>query len=96
MAMIAFEAGDICVDAQVIAEGLGLRPAEVHEGMRAGWITSRCERGIDADQGRFRLTFFSRSKRLRLVVDEAGQIIQRSGVDFGKEPLPAAMRWHRT
>jgi Family of unknown function (DUF6522) len=60
--------------------------------MRKGAITSLCERGIDADAGRFRMTFFYKSRRLRLVVDAAGNILQRSTIDFGDRPLPDALR----
>ena len=56
--------------------------------MRAGKITSRSERGVDADIGRYRLTFFSEHRRFRVVVDEAGAILQRSTLNFGDLPLP--------
>ena len=91
-AKIAFEADGITVDASLIAEGLELTPAAVQAGMRDGKITSRCERGIDDDAGRYRLTFFHGSRRLRLVVDEAGNIIQRSVVDFGELGMPSSAR----
>jgi len=32
------------------------------------------------------------NRRFRLVVDEEGNAIQRSTVDFGDRPLPALMR----
>jgi hypothetical protein len=41
---------------------------------------------------RYRLTFFYENRRFRLVVDEAGNPVQRSTVDFGDRPLPASMR----
>ena len=60
--------------------------------MRAGKITSLSERGIDADQGRHRLTFFSEHRRFRLVVDDSGTIVQRSALDFGDSSLPKSVR----
>src|SRR5882724_7938842 len=48
--------------------------------------------GIDADDGRHRLTFFSEHRRLRLVVDKRGAILQRSMLNFGSSPLPASVR----
>jgi hypothetical protein len=60
--------------------------------MQAGKITSLAERGIDADRGRHRLTFFSEHRRFRLVVDDSGAIIQRSALDFGNFPLPNSVR----
>ncbi len=49
--------------------------------MRAGRITSVMEK--DADEGRYRLTFFHGSMRARFVVDESGAVLQRSSVEFG-------------
>lgn len=82
----------ITVDASLIADGLKLTPAAVQAGMREGRITSRCEHGIGDDAGRHRLTFFHGSRRLRLVVDDAGAIIQRSIVDFGDLGIPPSAR----
>jgi hypothetical protein len=91
---IAFENGAVQIDAAIVAEGLGLTLSLLREEMRAGRITSVAERGIDADHGRHRLSFFSEHRRLRIVVDETGAIIQRSAVDFGEELLPRSA--HRT
>jgi hypothetical protein len=94
MSPIAFENGAVQIDAAIVAEGLGLTLSLLQEEMRAGRITSVAERGIDADHGRHRLSFFSEHRRLRIVVDETGAIIQRSAVDFGEELLPRSA--HRT
>ena len=91
---IAFENGAVQIDAAIVAEGLGLTLSLLREEMRAGRITSVAERGIDADHGRHRLSFFSEHRRLRIVVDETGAIIDRSAVDFGEELLPRSA--HRT
>jgi len=79
------------VDASIIAQGLGLAPAQLRENMRAGRVTSIYESGADADQGRHRLTFFFGNRRFRLVVDETGTIVQRSTVDFGEHGPRACM-----
>lgn len=89
---IAFQDGAICIDAAVIAQGLGIEASSVQALMRRGDITSLCEGGADEDAGRYRLTFFGRGRRLRLIVDETGKIIRRSVIDFGDRPLPAALR----
>ena len=83
--------GDIQVDAVLLGELLGIPPAEIPALMRAGAITSRCERGVDTHQGQFRLSFFYKSRRARLVVNSAGRILQRSMIDFGQLPLPRAL-----
>lgn len=90
MSKIEFEDGAICVEARIIADGFRLEPAEVRTLMRESKITSLCERGIDADAGRFRLTFFHGQRRLRLVADESGTIIERMTDDAAN-----AKRRHR-
>lgn len=92
MATIEFEDGALKVDATIIGESLGIEPARVQGLMRGGEITSLCERGIDDDAGQYRLTFFYESARFRLIVDEAGNVVQRSTVDFGDRRLPIPMR----
>jgi hypothetical protein len=88
---ISFANGAIEVEAPVIAEALDLPPEVLMTMVRSGQITSLCERGVDADEGRHRLTFFHRRKRLRFVVDGRGQIIRRSIINFGDRPLPTQL-----
>jgi len=92
MKAIEFADGEVEIDASIVAEGLGIALPRLKEGMRKGTITSISERGIDADQGRHRLTFFSEHRRFRVVVDAAGAIVQRSTVDFGDATLPKSVR----
>jgi Family of unknown function (DUF6522) len=91
MKPIEFENGEVQIDASIVAEGLGVTLPLLQQGMRAGNITSLAERGVDADIGRHRLTFFSEHRRFRVVVDQAGAIIQRSAVDFGDSLLPKSV-----
>jgi len=92
MKPIEFENGAVQIDASIIADGLGLALPRLQKEMRAGKITSFAERGIDADSGRHRLTFFSKHRRFRVVIDETGAIVQRSAVDFGDSSLPNSVR----
>ncbi|MBR1226573.1 MULTISPECIES: DUF6522 family protein [unclassified Bradyrhizobium] len=92
MKAIEFSDGEVEIDASIVAEGLGIALPRLKEGMRAGTITSVSERGVDADQGRHRLTFFSEHRRFRVVVDASGAIVQRSAVDFGVSSLPQSAR----
>jgi hypothetical protein len=89
---VEFEEGTLSIDAAVVGRGLNVEPSLVPVRMREGKITVLCERGIDEDAGRYRLTFFYRNRRFRLVVDEEGNVVQRSTVDFGDHPLPVSMR----
>lgn len=70
--------GAVSVDASLIARDLALAPQEVLERLRGGRLTARCEQGIGEDAGRFRLTFYHESTRLRLIVDQEGRILKRS------------------
>lgn len=89
---IEFENGEVQIDAAIVADGLGVTLPLLQQGMRAGSITSLAERGVDADQGRHRLTFFSAHRRFRVVIDASGAIIQRSALDFGDASLPKSVR----
>ena len=89
---IEFADGAVQIDASIVAEGLGIALPRLQEGMRAGTITSLNESGVDADAGRHRLTFFFEHRRFRVVVDAAGEIVQRSAVDFGDSALPNSAR----
>lgn len=72
------------VDAAILADEFGLSEDDVRQGMRNGAITSRCETGVDEDAGRWRLTFHHGDRALRLVVDEAGEVITRSRFATGR------------
>lgn len=69
------------VDADVIAEALGIAPAQVRPLMQSGTLTSLCEKGIDDDEGRWRLTFYHEGRAVRLTVDASGEILGRSRFD---------------
>src|SRR5262245_33432949 len=84
MNTVVCEGGEFSVDAAIIGEGLGLDTAAVLTAMRQREITSLFERGIDDDAGRNRLTFFYGQRRLRLVIDEGGAILERT-VEFEDE-----------
>jgi hypothetical protein len=92
MAVVEFEQGTLSIDATVIGRGLNVEPSLVQGQMREGKITVLCERGVNDDEGRHRLTFFYKNRRFRLIVDDEGNAVQRSTVDFGDQPIPASMR----
>ena len=94
MKQVEFENGMMQIDAAIVAEGLGLAPLLLQQEMRAGRITGIAERGVDEDRGRHRLSFFSKNRRFRVVVDDTGAILQRSAVDFGDSSLPKSA--HKT
>jgi hypothetical protein len=92
MSSLEIEDGTVQIDATIVAEALGITPPLLMELMRQGKVTSLSEHGIDEDAGNHRLTFFYDNRRLRLVVNDAGRVVQRSVIDFGDRPLPASAR----
>lgn len=77
--MIQVELSDTgpVVDVCLIANAFDLDPVEIQNLMRAEKITSRCERGVGKDAGRWRLTFWYAQRVLRLTVDENGAILSQ-------------------
>ncbi|GGL50384.1 DUF6522 family protein [Wenxinia marina] len=78
MGDVTFTTDGFVVDAAIVGAAFGLPADEVPARLRAGAITSRCETGIDADAGRWRLTFFCGGRALRLTVDQTGAILSRA------------------
>ncbi|WP_295811561.1 DUF6522 family protein [uncultured Nitratireductor sp.] len=81
---VSFEDGGATVEAVLVADGLRLRADEVPSMLRDGSITCCFERGADKDEGRFRLTFWYQNLRFQLIVDEAGRVLQRLKLDYGR------------
>ena len=92
MNTVVFEQGAVSIDAAVVAEGFAIEPALIQPLMHSGAITSRYERGTNEDTGRHRLTFFHEKRCLRLVIDAAGNIIERSTSAIGERQAPTPKR----
>jgi Family of unknown function (DUF6522) len=88
---IEFSDGTFLVDAALMGELLDMPASRVPILMREGAITSACERGVEDNEGEFRLSFFYRNRRARLSMDAAGRVIRRSVIDFGDRPIPNAL-----
>src|SRR3990167_7646365 len=84
---IKIDDGAVEIYASIVGAGLGLEPQEVLSLMRANAITSVCEHGVDDDAGRYRLTFFHKGRRLRLIVIDGGRVVRRSSDCFCRSPL---------
>jgi hypothetical protein len=78
MAQVVLVEDGFRVDATLVAEAMRVTPQAVLEGIRAGQITTICERGVDEDAGRFPLTFLCGAHHLRLLVDPRGNVLERS------------------
>lgn len=84
MADIMRDKDGFTVDAAILADAFGVAAKDVPSLMRSGTITSRSETGVDADAGRWRLTFFHEGKVFRLTVDDTGQILGRARFDASR------------
>ena len=83
MTAVTITTDGIEVDASVIAAAFDIDAATLQARMRAGEVTSVCEAGVDADLGRFRLTFRHAGRALRLTVDADGEVLTRATFPFG-------------
>lgn len=64
------------VDSALIAPGLGLQPAEFKRLLDTGKIRVLCERGTGEDAGSYRASYYLGDRRVRLLVDAAGNLLQ--------------------
>ncbi len=81
---------DFTVDADILADAFALPRAEVQRQMASGAITSRCEKGVEEDAGRWRLTFFHAGRALRLTVDGAGRVVGKAVFDVPRRDAGGA------
>lgn len=84
--------GEFLIDAAVLGELFDVPPGDVPELMRNSAITGKTERGEGDDAGLYRLTFFFRNRRARVLVDGDGRIVWRSVIDLGERAAPSALR----
>ncbi len=74
------------IDAADLGPLLGLEPADVPRLMREGRITSLCEEGQGEDAGRHRITFRHGTTRVRLTVDNTGEVLLRTRTKVAPRP----------
>lgn len=79
---VEISGNEVVVDAGMLAPLLQLEARDVPDMMRRQEITSRCERGTEEDEGRYRLTFFHGRRCVRFKVDAAGKVLQYSSIVF--------------
>ncbi|HZX81096.1 MAG TPA: DUF6522 family protein [Lysobacter sp.] len=68
--------GGVEIDARLIAPRLGLGLDDFRRLMAERRISVLCERGTGEDEGRVRATFYHGARRVRLVVDREGRLLQ--------------------
>jgi hypothetical protein len=95
MADVEIQGNAIVVDADVIGKALSIEGNQVQPLMREGTITTLSEQGMDDDAGTYRLSFFYKNRRARLIVSEDGRILRRSTIDLGDHATPAMLRKSR-
>ena len=75
---VAFGVGEITVDAEFVANGLGLSSKALKRLMRKNLVLAQVEEGVDEDQGRYRLAFRYRRRRWWATIDSEGAVIESS------------------
>jgi len=63
------------IDGAMVAQAIGLEPAEFRRLMADGRIAVLCERGTGADAGTYRASFYYGGRRARFVVDAHGTAV---------------------
>lgn len=66
---------DIEIDGALVADGLGLPVEDFRALMADGKVQVLCERGTGEDAGRYRASFYHEGRRVRMVVDARGRMI---------------------
>ena len=90
MTRIEYINDGVQVDAGILAQAFAISAEDLRLGMREGAITSRFEQGEGEDAGKVRLTFFSADRRVRMIADERGSVLECSAVTFPLPRSPAA------
>lgn len=67
---------EIVIDGAPVARALGLDKATFFRLLGQRKIDQLCERGVGEDAGRFRASFYHGRKRVRVVVDHAGRVLE--------------------
>lgn len=70
---------EIEIDAGLVAQRFGLPVPEFRDLLASRRITQLCERGTGLDAGRFRASFYLDGRRVRIVVDASGTVLDASG-----------------
>lgn len=65
----------VVIDGALVARGLGLALAEFQQLMQVRKVSVLCKRGVGEDAGLYRASFYYAGKRVRLVVDSAGNLV---------------------
>jgi len=89
---VEIQDSDFLIDADILAPLLGVAVADVPALMRRNEITSKCERGIDAHEGQYRLSFFYQDRRVRLMVDTKGHVLKRTLLEPAGANPPQALK----
>ena len=89
MTRVERDGAGFVVSAELLADAFGLTEDRIRQAMRDGSLTSTCEAGVDADAGRWRLTFRHADRACRFTVDDTGTILSRARFPIRARP-PAA------
>jgi Arc/MetJ family transcription regulator len=83
---------DVEIDAERIAGALDMPTAHFLVEMRRGNVHGTVERGVGTDAGRSRLTIRHRGRRLTMILDESGTLIEQQLEASGSGKRDPALR----
>lgn len=78
MTQVELDGSDFVVSAALLAQAFKVTEDGIRQAMRDGSLASICEAGVDADAGRWCLTFRHAGRACRFTVDEAYTILSTS------------------
>jgi hypothetical protein len=72
---VAIKDGEITIDAELLAPGLGLSTEALKAEMRRGLVYGVVEKGVGEDQGRLRLSLCYRARTWTVVIEPGGTLL---------------------
>ncbi len=90
MTRVERDGSGFVVSSALLAEAFRMTEDQVRQAMRDGTLTSVCEAGVDADAGRWRLTFRHAGRTCRFTIDDAGTILSTTRFPHAQIGRPGA------
>ena len=84
-AVIRIGSSEITIEAEYLADRLGLSPEQLQIEMQRGAVYGAVERGAGEDAGRLRLSFRYRTRAWALIVEPDGTLNEASSLALGHD-----------
>jgi hypothetical protein len=84
-AVIRIGSSEVTIEAEYLADKLGLSAEQLQIEMRRGAVQGAVERGVGEDAGRLRLNFRYRTRAWALIVEPDGTLNEASSLVIGHD-----------